>query len=266
MCVITVSGGWARGGQLFAEGLARRLRFRAIDSEHIIRSAAEAGAPEEDLRRALEKPPPLIDRLVTHKKYLYMAHLQAALAEAVKDGKTIYYGYAGHLLLSGAGPVLCIRIIADEELRLRTLEEDRGMAREEALAYVERVDLERKRWSHYLYGVDWEDPKLYDIVLNIGHILEISDACDVVTTLARNHRCFEMTSERHAELRDYALGCRVRARLAAEAPYANFHVSKISARRGTVRVESSLDEAEQITTIERIVKSVEGVRELDLKY
>ncbi len=87
-----------------------------------------------------------------------------------------------------------------------------------------------------------------------------------IACMARDHRCFEMTSERRSELRDFALACRVRAALAAEAPYTNFQVSRITSYRGTVKVESVLEDAGQITEIERIVRAVPDVRDVDLRY
>jgi cytidylate kinase len=266
MCVITISGGWFRGGERFAEGLARRLGFQLITRESVIQSATLAGAPEKELREALESPPTLFDRLITHKRYIYLTQIQAALAEAVREGNAVYSGYAGHLLLADAGPLLRIRIIASEDLRLRTIQEDMKLTREEAVAHIHRVDVQRKKWTRYLYGVDWEDPKLYDMVLNLGHVMQVSDACDMVVGLARDHRCFEMTSERRAELRDFALACRVRAVLAIEAPHTNLKVSEITSHRGNVKIESTLDDTEQITEIERIVRAVPEVRDVDLRY
>lgn len=266
MCVITVSGGWFRGGQRFAEGLARRLGFQSITRESVIQSAALAGAPEKELRDALDSPPTLFDRLITHKKYIYLTQIRAALVEAVREGNAVYNGYAGHLLLADAGPILRIRIIASDELRLRTVQEDLQLTRDEAVAHIHRVDVQRKKWTRYLYGVDWEDPKLYDMVLNLGHVMQVSDACDMVVGLARDHRCFEMTSERRAELRDFALACRVRAVLAVEAPYTNSQVFRITSHRGTVKVESTLEDTEQITEIERLVRAVPEVRDVDLRY
>jgi cytidylate kinase len=267
MSVVTISGGWYRGGQIFAECLARRLGYRCIDREIIVEKAAAAvGAKEDVLRDALVEPPSLLDRLITHKKYVYLTELQAVLAEEVQNGRVIYHGYAGHLLLAGAGPVLRIRILGDRDLRLKTLQDQLDLTYEQAAAHTYKVDEQRKKWTRYLYDIDWEDPSLYDMVLNIGRLLQMSDTCDMVVSLIRGHPIFEMTEARYAELRDFALASRVRAELAHQAPYADSHVREVSAHDGRVHVEGTLEEAEEITDIERIVTTVPGVREVELRY
>ena len=267
MSVVTVSGGWYRGGQIFAECLARRLGFRCIDREVIVeKAAAAAGAKEDALRDALVDPPSLLDRLITHKKYVYLTEFQAALAEEVQNGRVVYHGYAGHLLLADAGPTLRIRILGDRELRLKTLQEQLDLTYEQAATHARKVDEQRRKWTQYLYGIDWEDPSLYDMVLNVGRLLQMPDTCDMVASLIREHPTFEMTEARYAELRDFALASRVRAELAHRAPYADSHVREVSAHDGRIHVEGTLEEAEEITDIERIVTTVPGVKEVELRY
>ncbi len=118
MSVITISRGTFSGGKMLAECLAARLGFRCIDRDVIVEKAAVYGVSQEDLRQALLKPPSLLDRF-QHKKYLYLALIQAALAEGVRTGRVVYHGNAGHLLLKGEAGVLRIRIIAPLEFRMR---------------------------------------------------------------------------------------------------------------------------------------------------
>lgn len=37
----------------------------------------------------------------------------------------------------------------------------------------------RRKWVRFLYRVDWLDPSLYDMVINIGSI-GVQSACDLV--------------------------------------------------------------------------------------
>src|SRR5579872_2758568 len=111
MSIITISRGTFSGGEMLAEALSGELGFRCVDREVIVERAAAHGVSQDDLRDALEKPPTLIER-IQHKKYLYMALIQAALIEEVRDGKVVYHGNAGHLLLKGGPHVLRVRILA----------------------------------------------------------------------------------------------------------------------------------------------------------
>lgn len=154
MSVITISRGTFSGGKRLAECLAGHVGYRCIDRDVIVEKAAASGAPHDELREALEKPPGFLERF-KHKRYLYLALIQAALAEEVRHGDVIYHGYAGHLLLKGGGPVLRARVIAPLEYRIATAQHRLKLSRNEVIAYIRKVDSDRQKWAHYLYGVDW---------------------------------------------------------------------------------------------------------------
>lgn len=145
------------------------LGYRCIDRDQVIRKATEWGVSQEDLRTAIEKPPSFLGQS-QHTKYRYLAFIQAALTEEVRHGDVIYHGLAGHLLL-GKGPhVLRARIIAPMEFRIAKLQGRMNLNRKDAIAYIEDKDADRRKWTRFLYNVDWADPSLYDVVLNLEQI------------------------------------------------------------------------------------------------
>ena len=212
MSIITISRGSFSGGKMLAECLGTALGFRCLDRETVAERAAASGIAQEEVLAALLKPPSFIERF-QHKRYQYLALFQAALAEEVRTGKVIYHGNAGHLMLKGASAVLKVRVIAPLEKRLAMLQERLKMGRSEAQAYIQKVDEDRRRWTHFLYGVNWEDPALYDLVVNLD-TLDISDACEIVATAARRQKCFSFEGECRGAMADLAIGSRVGANLA----------------------------------------------------
>src|SRR5512143_1642315 len=160
MPIITISRGSFSGGKMLAECLAAKLGYRCIDRDHIIRKAAEWGVSQDDLRTAIEKPPSFLGQS-QHTKYAYLAFIQAALTDEVRNGDAIYHGLAGHLLL-GKGPhVLRTRIIASMEFRIAKLQDRLKLNRKDAIAHIEKKDEERRKWTQFLYGLDWRDASLY---------------------------------------------------------------------------------------------------------
>jgi cytidylate kinase len=167
--IITISRGSFSGGKMLAESLAQRLGYRCIDRDQIIQKAAAWGVSQDDLRTAIEQPPTFLGQS-QHTKYLYLAFIQAALTEEVRTGNAVYHGLAGHLLL-GKGPhILRTRIIAPMEFRIGRLQDRLKSNRKEAIAYIEKMDEDRRKWTRFLYGVNWEDASLYDIVLNLEQL------------------------------------------------------------------------------------------------
>ena len=165
MSVITISRGTFSGGLMLAECLSARLGYRSIGRDLIVEKAAVSGISQDVLLKALQKPPSFLERL-HHSKYIYLALIQAALSEEVRTGSVVYHGNAGHLLLKGA-PVLRTRIIAPMKFRVEMAQERLNLTAAQAIEHIQRMDNERRKWTQYIYGVDWTDPSLYDIVLNL---------------------------------------------------------------------------------------------------
>jgi cytidylate kinase len=261
MSVITISRGSFSGGKTLAECLATRLGFRCIDRDVIVERAAASGVSQDELLDALLKPPTFLERF-RHKRYLYLALIQAALAEEVRTGKVVYHGNAGHLLLKGVSAVLRVRIIAPLEFRLDMVESRLKLSREESLAYIQKVDDGRRRWTQFLYGVNWEDPALYDLVVNLEH-MSIEEACSVLGAVVKQQRCFQFTEECQAAMDDLALASRIRANLAIDSSTSHLEV-EVTASRGAVRIAGKLATPDEVVEVRRVALAVPGVTSLDL--
>ncbi len=257
--VITISRGTLSGGKMLAECLARRLGYRCIDRDVIVERAAASGVSQQELRAALEKPPTFLERF-KHKKYLYLVLMQAALAEEVRTGKAIYHGLAGHLLLKGGTPVLRTRIIAPLEFRIRMAQDRLKLSRNDAISYIEKMDDDRRRWTQYLYGVDWGDPSLYDVVINLEHI-NINQACRMITSLIQE-RCFDNTPECQAMMNDFALASRVRASLALNPATSDLEV-EVESREGVISITGRLPEIDRLQEVQSVILAVAGVTGLN---
>ena len=261
MPIITISRGSFSGGKMLAEGLAERLCYRCIDREEIIHKAAEWGVSQDDLRAAIEKPPSFLGQS-QHTKYLYLAFIQAALTEEVRGGDAVYHGLAGHLLL-GTGPhVLRTRIIAPMDFRIERVGERLGYGRKQAAAYIEKMDEDRRKWTQFLYGVDWRDASLYDLVLNLDQ-MSLEEACDVICAVARLN-CFAATAATRQALEELARASRVKANLAMDPATAD-HQFVVSAAGGSVSVKGDIVNPALAKKIAEIARQAPGVTEVHLE-
>lgn len=245
---------------MLAECLAGALGFRCVDRDVIVERAAAHGISQEELRDALEKPPGFLERF-SHRKYVYLALIQAALTEEVRTGKAVYHGNAGHLLLRGGPHVLRTRIIAPLESRIAVAQERLRLSRAEALADIQKRDQNRRKWTQYLYGVDWGDPSLYDLVINLEH-MDIRDACDTIAAAVKAP-CFAFTTECRAAMKDLALASRTRATLALDPATEDLEL-EVVATGGRVSLSGRLARPEQIKDVRRVARAVAGVGGLDL--
>ncbi len=261
MSVVTISRGSYSGGKMLAESLARKLGYRCIDRDLIVRRAAESGISEDDLRAALEKPPTFLGHS-RHTAYLYLAVIQAALTEEIRTGNAVYHGLAGHLLLKDVPHVLRARLIAPMEFRIRAVQERLKLGRNEAITYIEKMDEARRRWTRLLYAVDWSDPSLYDIVLNLDR-LTIDQAAEVIIATLKQP-CFQLTADTQQALEELATASRIRAKLATDPSTSELEL-QIEVEDGTAVIQGEVVRVDQAKHINRIAREVRGVTTVKLE-
>jgi hypothetical protein len=172
----------------------------------------------------------------------------------------MYHGLAGQLLLRGVPGLLRLRIIAPMEFRIRQVQDLLKLGASQAASHIEKIDQDRRQWSHFLYGVDWGNPALYDLVINLEAIT-IEQACLMVASLVEQGG-FEWTPERQAVMNDLALASRVRAELAVNPFTSNLEVD-VRACGGAVSVRGDLYEESE--DVQRVALAVPGVTGLSVE-
>jgi cytidylate kinase len=259
MAIITISRGTFSGGKALAEKLADRLGYPSLGREAAIQEATKEYGISEDKLTAAVKNPPSIWQQTAGPRLAYLKCLTASIMEHAKDGNLIYHGYAGHLLLIGISNLLRVRVIADMEFRIQAAMKERNFTRNDALEYIEQVDKERKKWTHFLYGLDWQDPALYDLVLNFEHI-SIEGACEIIAC-GINLEGFKPTPDKQKTFENSLLGSRVWATLAKD-ERSRVASIQVTADSGTVTLKGSLGSQKAIDNILRIAGQVKGVRDV----
>jgi cytidylate kinase len=259
MSIITISRGSLSGGRALAERLGERLGYRCISSEALIEAAAKYGVPEPKLSEVFEKTPSFWERL-TKARRLYLIFIQAAMCELAQQGKLVYHGQGGQQLLKGISHIMKVRLIAPLDYRLKVAIEREGLAnREAAMQYLQQVDEQRLRRMRHLFNVDWRDPALYDVVLNIEH-MSMETAADVVIYMAQ-HPEYQPTPTSEKKLNDLSLSCRIKASLAAHPSTSGIDVD-VRSDDGIVWVSGLVDSGELEYEIIRIAQSMAGVKEV----
>lgn len=208
MAIITISRGTFSGGQRLAECIAQKMEYRCLGREVLVEAAREYGVPDQKLSEALTKRPGLLEFLTRERKH-YLACIRATLCKEAKDGNLVYHGHAGHLLLRGVPDVLRVRVVANMEFRVSALTDHHNVSREQAIQYIKKMDEERVRWTKFLYHEDWQDPALYDVVINLDRV-KLSDACETVCHIA-NMEQFKATPRRQKIMDDLALSSHLMA-------------------------------------------------------
>jgi cytidylate kinase len=258
MSIIAISRGTFQGGEDLAKRLAERLGYQCIGREVILQEAWEHGLPAGEFTAATEKAPWLWERLVG-ERVAYLTFVRAALCEYAREGNLIYHGHLGHLLLPGISHVIGVRLIADMEFRIKSVMQKQNLTRPEAITYIERRDKERLQWTRLLYDVDWDDPRLYDVVLNLSR-MRLATACETVARMTEQEE-FKPTAESVKAMQDLTLHSRVLAALVRDFRTRAADLS-LTADDGIVTIKGTTQLPGVVELVPSVARQVEGVKEV----
>jgi cytidylate kinase len=264
MAIITISRGTMSGGEALAKALGEQLKYPHVGREILVEAAERLGVAEETLIQKVQKGPGIWERLSSNRR-VYVTAVQAALAEHAATGDLVYHGHAGHLLLRSIPSVMRVRLIAPLAMRVKAVMERQHMGSDAAIEYIENVDADRIRWTKFIYGEDWRDPVLYDMVINLEK-MSLETACALVAQGCKRPE-FTVDASVKKTLADFLLSCRVKVALVTnvETKAVDFEVK---ATDGTVEVSGEMPTAGMLThasargdaEVIRIVESVQGVK------
>jgi len=260
MAIIMISRGTFSGGKAVAEALAARLGYTCVSNEILFDAAEQYKVPEERLNAALSEPP----RAWRQKPGLKVAHInfgRVALLMRAKEaeGNLVYHGNAGHLLLTDLAQVIRVRVVADMEYRIQAAMTKEGVDRSKAMDIIAGLDQKVMKWTRGLYGIDWQDPSLYDVVLNLER-MGIESAVEMIVHMTQLPD-YTPTPEARQAFENLLLGSLVWAELTKNQFTRSANV-RVSADNGVVTVTGKASSHKIIDIIPLISKEVEGVREV----
>ena len=260
MAIITISRGTHSGGKSVGESLATKLGYPCFSREEIIREASrDFDIPEEELNATMAEPPRFWQQ-VPSKRIAHMNFLRSTLVKHFENGNLVYHGYAAHLLLGRSIKILRVRINADKEYRIKAAMNDLNISRSEASKGLERVDRQNAKWAMALYGIDWNDPTLYDLVVNLQ---QISKEC-IVETLAfmTTLNDFIIDEQAMKAIDDLSLSSRVRSALSKYPRTTSAKIS-VDAEDGEITLEGHVSSGKILNAILEVTKSQPGVRSIN---
>ncbi len=257
MNFITLTRKMGTDGSEIAKRVADQLHCRFYDTEAIESTAQEMGFLN-DVKAVDEKMPSLFERLFSHRSEIYLDRLNSVIYELASRGDAVFLGRGTHVLLRTCA--LHVRVIASLEKRIENLVE-RGLQKEEAVRRIHKSDHERAAFIKFAFGVDWEDPQLYDLVLNMDN-LTLALAVDTVVHMADSPEIKARSVEALSSLEMMGLVRRSEAAL-IEAGFSSTALSVSVPERGRVRVSGYVDEQEEKEKAERALRRVKGVESLD---
>ncbi|HEX2438551.1 MAG TPA: cytidylate kinase-like family protein [Methylomirabilota bacterium] len=265
MAIVTISHQLGSGGGEVAHAVAERLGYRSVGAEVLAEAAQRYGLVEERLTRLGEAKPAFLDRLAAETQ-TYIAVMQSAVYEAVRDDDVVVLGRGGQWLLRDVPHVLRVRLIAPFEVRVRRLAEaftsgtgrpPSAPAPQHAVAdLVRRDDADKAGRLRYLYDRDINDPRLYDLMVNTAKG-DQEGAIDLIVRAAQRTSSLATPAGRQL-IADRALAARVLVALLSDEDTRGYHHDRVEASAGVVTITGGAS----LEVVEPVARRVDGVREV----
>ncbi len=167
--IYTISRQHGSGGSSFAKLLSIKTGYPLVWREVINRAAIQMGSPELALSMIDELN--LFDLTTDEATNLvFIDSIRKIMHEFANKGNQIIVGRASQIILSDFPNVLRIRIIASKQSRITNICKSKNVNKDAAAAQIEQSDSFRANYLRKFYHVDWNDPSLYDVIINTDHL------------------------------------------------------------------------------------------------
>jgi cytidylate kinase len=265
MAVIAMTREMATRGSEVAAGLADRLGLAIIHHEIVEHDIAErTGMPESEVHRFLEGEASLLERWTLDRQRMSRYTAQEILELAAK-GNVLIRGWGATYLLKEIPHVISVRICAPMSFRERVLMERLGLKdAASARREIQRNDAAHNGTTQRLFGIDWEDPSLYAIVLNTARV-PVPDCVEHIVRLTES-AAFRETSHSRNVLMDQLILARVRFAMDRQfGPKSLQNGLEADVFSGKVLLTGATIDEHMIVDAVRLLQGVEGVTGVESK-
>ena len=204
--IVTVARRYGAQGETVGRAVAETLGWAYVDREIITQAAARAKVSEATIEQA-ERVPSLLTRMmealgrypsgfelaeaipgVPHVPPLssnaYRTFIEQVIQQLADSTDAVLIGHASQAVLRGSPQAVHVFITAPLPQRSRLVAAEEGISTDDAGRLVKATDAERADFLQRYYGLKWQDPTIYDLVLNTGR-LPISAAAALIVDLVR---------------------------------------------------------------------------------
>ena len=254
MSIVALSQTLGSLGDEIGRALAASLSYEFADREIILRAAEQFGEGVTALEHLTEGKPTLWERFSENKRR-YLAYVEAVIWDFAARDNVVLVGRGATFVLRQVRHALRVRITAPEYLRVRYLENQRGLTPDTG-ELIRQSDRERASRVRFLYHASWDDPLHYDLVLNAER-LDVPAAVRILQTSLQVER-LTPTPTSLAEVTDLSLTARANAALLAN-PITRELQLFFSCKSGDLSISGRVVREEQRRVAEEVCTTLSGV-------
>ncbi len=129
----------------------------------------------------IQKGDEVISKTLDEEKCLSV--IQTVINSLAGRGNAVIVGRGGQAILKHKVGVLHVRIIAPLTDRIERIMKTKALTKEAAQKLIEDHDRASAEYLHRFYGISWDDPAIYDIILNTWK-MDQNTAAEIIASAA----------------------------------------------------------------------------------
>jgi cytidylate kinase len=247
-------------GKDVASALSARLGKPVVHHEIIDHLANKMRLRKSHVVRFLDGKANIWERLTTDKTSLSIYTADETLALAESNNVAVIRGWGSAHLLRPIPHVVCVRVCAPMMVRVQRMMDRLNTDDEDFVTNEIKMSEEaHAAITRRHFGINWQDPEQYDLVLNTERV-SIEECADQVLALYQDPQ-FQESAQSRQMLANLALESHVRAALRADPRTTKMQIA-ITADRGTVTIAGIVDRESEPLDASDVAAAVPGVKEL----
>ena len=260
MSLITITSGISSGDMTIAQLVSDELKLDLYDDQRLQQEAVDIGISSEEVKDFDQKAPGLFNRILSYKPQIYLDLLEALVYEIARRGHGIILGHGSQFLLRDFGCGLHVHIFSSEPSRIQRLMDQQYISRDAAEKIIYKSDSERKGFLQFAFHMDWNDPSLYDLIINQDK-MGTDSAAKLITDVAQSQQIKACSLTALYTMERLSLLKKVEAAiLKNKISSQGFHIDV--PERGVVQITGSLNPLESESGLLEVLKGVPGVLEV----
>jgi len=202
MAVITISRQFGAGGKTLGKMVSEKLGYTFADNDivHLVAETAnvsptwvesvekEAGGKMSRIVSSMVSKR-LVDRILKSERgyideKIYLDYLVVIIAQIAEEGDVVILGRGSQYILDDHPDAHHILLIDEFDNRVKFMEENYDLTHNQAVKVVTNEDKRRLALYRRLGKTDYDQPSLYDLVLNMNRV-SMKTALNLVCDLTK---------------------------------------------------------------------------------
>jgi len=196
MAVITISKEFGTDSEKVASQAAQKLGYEYIGEHLIAEIAKELHVSESEaemfrktsqsriLRFVDRYTCSLVQKVVDREHGClddknYYETTKKLVQNVYEAGNAIILGWGGQCILRGKPNTLHVRLIKDEEIKIKEVMQNRNLEHKAAKALIERDEGDLRVYIEHYFNEDWNAAHLYNLIIDMGKT-SVEKAVDLI--------------------------------------------------------------------------------------